>query len=595
MSYDFDTRVFGGGPVPDGRLSADRHTNSVFPITRFFTRAEVEARQKELRYNLLMAAGLVPFPEKTPLNVRRERIGTYDGFSVEKIMFETRPGFWSTGNLYLPDPLPKKAPAIFNVIGHWMDQRLTRLEAADYPQQFANFAKMGFIALATDMIGTVDSRQITHAYGGGEKELYLSNGLGVQLWNNIRALDLLCSMPEVDETKIGVTGASGGGSQTLFLALADDRVRAAAPINMISLRMQGGCDCENAPGLRRGTDNCEMCAMLAPRPLFLAGSTGDWTCEQETKEIDGILEAYRPFGAEDKVEHYYQVAPHQYNARTRKRVYNFFARHLMGKDIEWEEVPVDFTDSADLTWFRGEGHAPGVEGDEEFFETFKVERTKSVAALPAEEKRRMLAWMTGIRAACAIPADGFKEYRDGITCEKSVLLSDGGKMIPFVRLTPDFWDGRRCCLALGGEGKAVVNSPEIKAMLEDGIAVVSGDLFLTGEYGDARVRVAGDGQGQKYFTTFHYTADAYRAADTALLWTLLEGEDKYLYAEGPSARAAACALPLLKGVSRATLDKAALALRSDAELMEKCFIPGIGLLGGIEGCLRLAGCEIETF
>ena len=118
---------------------------------------------------------------------------------------------------------------------------------------------------------------ISHEYGGGEKELWLSNGLGVQLWNNIRALDLLCSMPEVDADNIGMTGASGGGSQTLFLSLLDSRVKAAAPINMISLHMQGGCQCENAPGLRRDTDNGEMCALIAPRALFLAGSTGDWT------------------------------------------------------------------------------------------------------------------------------------------------------------------------------------------------------------------------------------------------------------------------------------------------------------------------------
>ena len=225
-------RVLGYTP-DDARLRADRHTNSVLPATYFPSRQDLERRREELRFNLRMAAGLYPWPEKTPLNARYEPVGEYEGYSVQKVMFESFPGFWSTGNLYLPRPMPEKAPAILNVIGHWDKQRLTRESRADYPQQLANFARMGFICLVTDMIGMVDSRQISHGYGRGEKELWQSNGLGVQLWNNVRALDLLCSMPEVDEKNIGVTGASGGGSQTLFLSLADDRVKAAAPINMI--------------------------------------------------------------------------------------------------------------------------------------------------------------------------------------------------------------------------------------------------------------------------------------------------------------------------------------------------------------------------
>ncbi len=573
----------------DSRLTADRHTNTVFPITRFHSREEVEHRREELRFNLQMAAGLYPWPEKTPLRVKREPAGRYEGFTVEKIMFETRPGFWSTGNLYLPDPLPVKAPAILNVIGHWHTQRLTRLEEADYPQQIANFARMGFVCLVTDMIGMVDSRQISHAYGGGEKELWLSNGLGVQLWNNIRALDLLCSMPEVDGDRIGVTGASGGGSQSLFLALADDRIKAAAPINMISLMMQGGCDCENAPGLRRDTDNGEMCAVLAPRPLFLAGSTGDWTKDQETREVPAVLEGYRQYGAEDRVGHYFQVADHQYNRKTRKRVYSFFARHLMGKEAAWEEQEIDVGPVEDLTWFRGEGHAPGIEGDEAFFEAFRAEREGRIADLPDGEKKKMLAWMTGIRGAKAVVADGTTEKKDGFEIVKTVVTSDRGEQIPFVRLIPDGWDGKRTVLALSGKGKEVLSDPRIIAMLEDGAAVASGDLFLTGEYGDASIAVSGGGQGEKYFTTFHWTADADRAQDAALLWqaALSFGKEHRLWAEGLAVNAAACALPFLEGVGGAEFEKAGLG--------EACDIPGIRLLGGPEGVLRSAPCPVALF
>ncbi len=572
----------------DSRLAADRHTNTVFPITRFASREEVERRREELRFNLRMAAGLYPWPEKTPLNVRREPAGRFEGFTVEKIMFETRPGFWSTGNLYLPDPVPVKAPAILNVIGHWHPQRLTRTAEADYPQQIGNFARMGFVCLVTDMIGMVDSRQISHEYGGGEKELWLSNGLGVQLWNNIRALDLLCSMPEVDPERIGVTGASGGGSQTLFLSLVDERIRAAAPINMISLRMQGGCACENAPGLRRFTDNGEMCAMLAPRPLFMAGSTGDWTKEQEVREVPAVLEAYRQYGAENMVEHFYQVADHQYNRKTRARVYSFFARHLMGREMNWEEQDIDFGDVQDLTWFRGEGHAPGIEGDEAFLAAHQAERKTAVGSLEREEKKKMLAWMTGIGSPAVI-ADGNEEVRDGCRVEKNVVVSVHGEQIPFIRVIPENWDGRRVCLALSGDGKACVDKPRFRALLEAGCALVSGDLFLTGEYLPAEVTVYGGGQAERYFTTFHYTKDAFRASDAALLWQAAKrtGEEVSLLAEGCAVPAAACALPFMEGLGSAAFEKAAFE--------GECFIPGIMLLGGPAGCLTLADCPVELF
>lgn len=577
-------RVLPGVPA-DHRLTAERHTDTRFAPTRFDSRAEADRRREELRFSLRMAAGLYPWPERTPLNVRREPAGEYDGFRIEKIMFETRPGFWSTGNLYLPDPMPEgKCPAILNVIGHWQRQRLTRMDEADYPEQIANFAMMGFVCLVTDMIGMVDSRQISHGYGGGERELWLSNGLGVQLWNNIRALDLLEGMPEVDADRIGVTGASGGGSQSLFLALLDERIRAAAPINMISLLMQGGCACENAPGLRRDTDNGEMCSLIAPRPLFLAGSTGDWTREQETLEAPAIRDVYRLYGAEADFETYYQVAEHQYNAKTRRRVYSFFAKHLMGREIAWDERPVDVGDVLDLTWFRDAGHAPGFSDDDAFFAAFCEERTAAVKRLPAPEKRKMLRWMTGIGKE-ARTADPNTETADGVRIEKSVAMAEGGVCIPFVRLIPENWDTERVCLVLGGEGKDVLDRPEVRELLDGGEALVSGDLMETGEYGGAKIDTA-----QRYFTTFHDTPDACRASDVSLLWQVTRetGPSCSLRAYGTAAVASACALPLLDGVKNASLEEAAIR---DGD----CFIPGIALLGGPAGCLALADCPTETF
>lgn len=592
-----------GYPPDDARLRITRHTGTRYPITRFHSREEVDTRREELRFNLRMAAGLYPWPEKTPLNVKYEDVGTYEGYSIQKIMFESYPGMWSTGNLYLPSPLPEKAPAILNVIGHWANQRLTRMDTADYPQQLANFARMGFVCLVTDMIGMVDSRQVSHEYGRGIKELWLSNGLGIQLWNNIRALDLLTSLPYVDGEHIGVTGASGGGSQTLFLSLVDDRITAAAPINMISLHMQGGCACENAAGLRRHTDNVEMCAMIAPRALFLAGSDGDWTRDLQTAELPAVLEAYRQYGAEDMVEHFYQIAPHQYNEKTRHQVYRFFARHLMGKEMNWTEQPIETGDLQDLTWFRGEGRAPGFANDEEYFNTHKTELAARIAALPNGEKRKMLAWVTGIRKNHYHPIAISEETAEGVSIKRSVIFGENGEKLPFVRLTPAGGDGKRVCLALSWLGKKCLDHPDVQAMLAEGITVVSGDMFLTGESVGCEQEVSLADKGSPYYnnnyhrTTFNDTVEALRVQDASLLLQVAAdmGGELTVWAEGFGARAAACVLALYDGVKSAKLEASALDMESQEAYYDDFYIPGICAMGGIQGCLALATCPIETF
>lgn len=592
-------RVLNDIPA-DARLYCDRTTETVYTMPTFASAEEVDRRREELRFNLRMSAGLYPWPEKTPLNVKREPVGEFDGYTIEKIMIETYPGLWTTGNLYFPRPMPKKAPAILNVIGHWWDQRLTRSDEGDYPQQIANFARMGFICLVVDMIGMVDNMQLDHYYGKNSKpnDMWLSCSLGVQLWNNIRALDYLCSIPEVDTENIGLTGASGGGTQTFVLTLVDDRIKAAAPINMVSAHYAGGCSCENSPGLRRHTNNVEITSMAAPRALFLAGSTGDWTKNLETVEAPDIASVYKHYKMENMPEHFFQVAPHQYNAKTRHHVYSFFARHLMGKDPAWQEQEIVTDNLQDLTWFKGNGHAEGFNNDEEFFRFHKAERTAAYARTSEEEKLSMLRWVTGIQKP-AEAKHSLVSYTkaDNILLEKGILSGTNGEQLPYIRMTPDNWDGRSICLALSESGKAIADSDAVQKKLSEGIAIVSADLFLTGEFEGAEITIPGDEVCHDTIYSFHYPADALRAQDIALLWNAIhtDGTECTILADGCAARAAACALPLLPDVKTAALEKAALAIDGDAEYAEKCYIPGILAVGGLEGCLALAKCPVERF
>ena len=180
------------------------------------------------------------------------------------------------------------------------------------------------------MVGYNDSRQLTHTFGGPREHLWGLSLAGLQLWNSIRGLDFLESLPYVKRDAMGITGESGGGTQTFMLAAADPRVAAAVPVNMISLHMQGGCLCENPPGLRLDTTNVEIAATIAPRPLLMVSATGDWTAETLELEYPAVRALYALAGAQDRVSAVRFTAEHNYNKDSREAMYGWMARWLKG-------------------------------------------------------------------------------------------------------------------------------------------------------------------------------------------------------------------------------------------------------------------------
>src|SRR5262249_48379578 len=161
-----------------------------------------------------------------------------------------------------------------------------------------------------------------------------------QTFNSIRALDFLLGLPDVDPGRVGVTGASGGGTQTFILCAIDNRPAAAFPAVMVSTSMQGGCICENCSYLRVGTGNIELAGLIAPRPLGMSGAD-DWTREIETKGLPELKKLYKLYGAEDKVmATAYRQFGHNYNQVSREMMYNFFNKHLaLGQKEPLKEQP----------------------------------------------------------------------------------------------------------------------------------------------------------------------------------------------------------------------------------------------------------------
>ena len=152
--------------------------------------------------------------------------------------------------------------------------------------------------------------------------------MGLQTWNSIRALDFLVSLPDVDAKRIGMTGASGGGTQTFILCAIDDRPAVAFPAVMVSTGMQGGCICENCSYLRQGAGNVDLAAVFAPKPLGMSGAN-DWTVAIEKKGLPELKALYKLYGAEDRVmAKCFPQFGHNYNQVSREVMYNWFNKYL---------------------------------------------------------------------------------------------------------------------------------------------------------------------------------------------------------------------------------------------------------------------------
>lgn len=317
----------------DVRYRAQRHGDMRFEFPHYATLADWERRAAWLREHILITLGLWPWPERCPLNTQVVGQLEYDDYVIEKVYFESWPGFCCTGNLYRPRRINAPCPGILNPHGHWPRGRLAHEPLGSVRARCITFARMGMAAFSYDMVGYHDSLQVPqHRFASLRGSLWGLTPMALQTWNSLRAVDYLLSLPYVDAERLGCTGESGGGTQTFMLAAVEPRLKVLAPVNMISAHFQGGCVCENAPGLRTQTYNVEIGALAAPRPMLLVSATGDWTVNTPTVEYPAIRSIYQLYGADDKLAWAQVDAPHNYNAESREHVYRWFARWFLGDE-----------------------------------------------------------------------------------------------------------------------------------------------------------------------------------------------------------------------------------------------------------------------
>ena len=563
-----------GVPLQDRRNTDIQHTDTRYQAKRFSTLAEWQARAGQLRKQVLSAAGLTPMPERSPLNAQIfGRIENKD-YSVEKVYIETLPGFYLAGNLYRPLGRKGKFPGVLAPHGHAQYGRLEHGPLFSVPARGTNMARQGYVVFGYDMIGYNDTVQIPHIATGQREQLWSLGLLGLQTWNSIRAMDFLQSLPDVDPENVGVTGESGGGTQTFMLCAVDDRPRISSPVNMISLIMQGGSPCENAPNLRVGANNVEIASLMAPRPMLMVAATGDWTKNTPKEEYPAVKAIYDLYGKGDLVETVQFDSPHNYHKDSREAVYKFFAKRVLN-DPQWagySERSIRQEKLQDLMVFHGRALPANAATYDQIVERWIAAAKKQNAGTSDREalRERLAAsigavWpekvefeIAGARIALTRPGEG--DRVPGLWLPKS-------KTAATLIVHPDGAEAARNAVA-GGER-----------------SVLAIDAFQTG------AAVAPRDRSARHYLTFNRTEDANRVQDilTALAFLKQQGAtDVRLAGIGKAAVWATFAAALV--TTPLKLEAPLGNFRgTDDDFIRDFFVPGIQRAGGLAAARLLNG------
>ena len=518
-----------GADRRDGQL---KDLNGYFPFTPPTDSAAWASEREAIRNRLQVALGLLPMPTRTPLNAVIHGKMDCGEYTIEKVYFESAPGFFVTGNLYRPKHVQGKAPAVLFAHGHWKDARFL-VQDADYVRKeietkqeafpeggksrfqslCVQLARMGCIVWQWDTLSDSDSVQfapeVIHRFAKARPEMnhpeswglysapaeaHLQSIMGLQTWNALRSVDFVLSLPDVDPTRVAATGASGGGTQTMMLAALDERIALSFPAVMVSTAMQGGCSCENASLLRIDQGNVHFAALFAPKPQGMT-TANDWTKAMSMKGFPELRQLYATLGQPEAVMlHRDEASPHNYNQAARTAFYGWLNQHFrLGQPTPIRERDYTVRTKAELSvWDTNHPAPPAASADFErrllrWFSDDSESQFKQ--ATPAGRSTLLRNYVQAVLGTAVRPSDvqASMETPQPLSSHTEIqgtlTHTARGESVRFTTLQPAKPNGRTV-LWLHDDGQAAVRTADgkirahFRALLEQGFTVLAPDLYL---------------------------------------------------------------------------------------------------------------------
>jgi dienelactone hydrolase len=491
-------------------------------VSQLQTLADWQERQKKVSETLTDILG--PFPEKSPLNARVVRTIDKGTFRIEHIIYESLPGFCVTSSLYIPAGLKrnKKTPAVIYCSGHSVDG----YRSAVYQHVIINLVHKGFIVFAFDPVGQgerleyfdektgksiIGGPTMEHSYPGAQAFLTGSSQAFYMIWDGIRAVDYLITRKEVDPARIGITGRSGGGTQSAYIAAYDDRIYAAAPENYLTnyrrlLQTIGPQDAEQNLFniIARGLDHPDFLIVRAPKPALMITTTRDMFSIQgamETgKEVSGIYKAY---GVPENFSRVEDDTVHASTVKNREAMYAFFQKFLnnpgnpvdeVTETLTKEELQVTQTGQVSTSLHGETVFTINRKRAEELDKNLESLRKNPSAFIPeaVTNAKRLSGYIEP--AGDEEPVFTGRLRRGHYSIEKYFVKGEGNYPVPYLLFRPEKPSGK-VMIYLHPSGKLAEAQPggEIEKFVSQGITVLAPDMINTGETGEGAL------QGDAYF------------------------------------------------------------------------------------------------
>lgn len=476
-------------------------------VQKLVTRSQWQQRQKEMKATIWNQIGA--FSEKTPLNAQVTLVVEKDDFTIENVIYESLPGYYVTASLFIPKQTRQPAPAILFCSGH--SAAAYRRDVYQLPLQ--NLVKKGFVVLAIDPVSQgerlqylnrekgvsdIGSSTKEHSYPTVQSFLIGQSTARYFVWDGIRGIDYLISRKEVDPSRIGVHGLSGGGTQAAYISALDDRVLASAPCGYItgfkrlieSIGVQDG-EQNFFHGIKEGIDHADFLEIRAPKPTLIMATTRDFFNISGTRDVfRRVKRAYGILGKSENIEMVEGDYEHGYEKNIREGMYAFFQKHLKLPGSA-EELPVVMLTEQELQKTPTGQIATSYSTYETVFTLNRKEATPFLGSL-AKARKSPEAHLKNVMIN-AKKYSGFESpkgvetpvftgriQKEGYAIERYFIKGEGDYPIPYLLFVPVARSGKTMIYLHPG-GKSKEASGEIETFVKNGFSVLAPDLLGVGE------------------------------------------------------------------------------------------------------------------